>query len=191
MEKNFKLLKTPEEAYNLLLEITSIDIYKKTRVRLIVEHRAFFCYILRTKFKMTYEGIAKHLSEYSEIKSYNHATAINACNQFIVYKKSEAEYYDILQSHFNVSSKFEYSQLSKLVGIQKSFIELEQEHVIALNTIKEYETERFDGYTKNEIQYRKLNEEEKQQYDERAEMVLKSFNWKKPQNKYEVITCAS
>jgi hypothetical protein len=29
MEKNFKLLKTPEEAYNLLLEITSIDIYKR------------------------------------------------------------------------------------------------------------------------------------------------------------------
>ena len=191
MEKNFKLLKTPEEAYNLLLEITSIDIYKKTRVRLIVEHRAFFCYILRTKFKMTYEGIAKHLSKYSEIKSYNHATAINACNQFIVYKKSEIEYYDILESHFNVSSKFEYSQLSKLLGIQKSFIELEKKHIEALNTIKEHKIIRFDGYTKNEIEYRKLNEEEKQKYDERAEMVLKSFNWKKPQNEFEIITCAS
>ena len=189
--KNFKLLKNPKEAYELLFKITSIDIYKKTRVRQVIEHRAFFCYILRNKFKMTYEGIAQYLSVHSEIKSYNHATAINSCNKFIVYQTYEQEYWDTLQSHFNVSSQFEYSQLSKLLGIRENFIELQKKHVEALNTIKEYEIERFDGYTKNELEYRKLNKEQKKQYDERAQLVLKSFEWKKPKDEYEVITCAS
>jgi len=28
-------------------------------------------------------------------------------------------------------------------------------------------------------------------YNERADLVLKSFNWQKPKDEYEIITCAS
>jgi len=188
---NFKLLKNPKETYDLLYEITSIDIYNKSRARQVIEHRAFFCYILKTKFKMTYQGIAKYLAANSEIKSYHHATAINSFNQFIIYRKYEVEYWRKLESHFNVSSQFEYSQLSKLLEVQDNYDELEKKYIEALNTIKEYKIERHDGYTETELEYRKLNNNEKKQYDERAQMVLKSFQWKKPQNDYEVITCES
>lgn len=189
--KNFKLLKNPKETYDLLYEITSIDIYNKSRARQVIEHRAFFCYVLRDKLKMTFQAIAKFLGENSEIKTYHHATAINSYKQFIIYRKYEVEYWRILESHFNVSSQFEYSQLSKLLEVQDNYDKLEKNYIEALNTIKEYKIERFDGYTKNELNYRKLGKDQKQQYDERAQLVLKSFEWKKPKDDYEVITCAS
>lgn len=48
MEKNkieVPLLKTPKEISDLLIEISGVDIFKKSRVRNIVEHRAFLLFI--------------------------------------------------------------------------------------------------------------------------------------------------
>ena len=41
--------------------------------------------------------------------------------------------------------------------------------------------------TKNETAYRKLNKEDKKIYDERAELVLKSFEWKRKDEQREEV----
>ena len=53
MEKNkidVPVLKTPREISDLLISITKVNIFEKTRVRNVIEHRAFFCYLLKEKF---------------------------------------------------------------------------------------------------------------------------------------------
>jgi len=47
------------------------------------------------------------------------------------------------------------------------------------------------GYTKIEMQYRSFDEEQKAMYDERAALVLKSFEWKQNNSEYEIINCAT
>ena len=181
---SIKLIKTPIQAYKLLLEKTDVDVYKKTRVRVVIEHRAFFCYILRKKFKMTYHAIAIFMRKQSEINSYDHATAIHAVRQFDIYKKSSFEYFDKLESHFIIPKHFEYSELSKLLTVQKDYTK-------ALQKINKYEKKIYSNLTDNEIEYRDLDKEQKKQYDERASIVLKSFSWKKPKNEYEIINCGA
>ena len=86
--------------------------------------------------------------------------------------------------HFIIPKHFEYSELSKLLTVQKDYTK-------ALEKINKYEKKIYSNLTDNEIEYRDLDEAQKKQYDERASIVLKSFSWKKPKNEYEIITCAS
>ena len=55
----------------------------------------------------------------SKGKSFDHATAIHANKMYPVYKRSNFDYYDKLESNFIVKSQIEYSQISKLEVIQK------------------------------------------------------------------------
>jgi len=41
------------------------------------------------------------------------------------------------------------------------------------------------------MKYRDLEEEQKTMYDERAALVLKSFEWKQNNSEYEIINCAT
>ena len=44
-----------------------------------------------------------------------------------------------------------------------------------------------DNLTSNEQEYRKLSEDEKKIYDQRAELVLKSFEWKRKEEQREEV----
>ena len=43
--------------------------------------------------------------------------------------------------------------------------------------------------TENEKAYRKLSDERKEDYDRRASLVLKSYNWKEYNTTFEIINC--
>jgi len=108
-----------------------------------------------------------------------------------LYKKDRFDYYDKLESNFIVKSQIEYSQITKLEVIQKKYATLEKDYFKAIEKLSNYDKQYSNGYTPNEKQYRGLEEEQKTMYDERAALVLKSFEWKQNNSEYEIINCAT
>ena len=179
------IIETPEEVSELLITLSGLDIYKQTRKTEYVEHRALLCHILRNKLDMRWVSISDFIK--SKGKSFDHATAIHANKMYPIYKRSRFDYYDKLESNFIVKSQIEYSQISKLEVIQKKYETLEKDYFKAIEKLNQFD----GGYTKNEKQYRTLEEEQKTMYDERAALVLKSFEWKQNNSEYEIINCAT
>jgi len=182
-------METPEQVSELLIKLSGIDIYKQTRQTEYVEHRALLCHILRNKLDMRWVSISDFIK--SKGKSFDHATAIHANKMYPIYKHSRFDYYDKLESSFIIKSQIEYSQISKLEVIQKNYKTLEKNYFIATEKIKEYKLKSKIGLTKNEINYRQLDKEQRAMYDERAALVLKSFEWKQNNSEYEIINCAT
>ena len=183
------IMETPEQVSDLLIKLSGIDIYKQTRKTEYVEHRALLCHILRNKLDMRWVSISDFIK--SKGKSFDHATAIHANKMYPIYKHSRFDYYDKLESSFIIKSQIEYSQISKLEVIQKNYKTLEKNYFIATEKIKEYKLKSKIGLTKNEINYRQLDKEQRAMYDERAALVLKSFEWKQNNSEYEIINCAT
>jgi len=183
------IIETPEQVSELLITLTGIDIYKQTRQTEYVEHRALLCHILRNKLDMRWVSISDFIK--SKGKSFDHATAIHANKMYPLYKKDRFDYYDKLESNFIIKSQIEYSQITKLEVIQKNYKTLEKNYFIATEKIKEYKLKSKIGLTKNEINYRQLDKEQRAMYDERAALVLKSFEWKQNNSEYEIINCAT
>lgn len=181
------ILETPEEVSELLITLTGIDIYKQTRQTEYVEHRALLCHLLRNKLDMRWVSISDFIK--SNGKSFDHATAIHANKMYPIYKQSRFDYYDKLESNFIVKSQIEYSQISKLEVIQKKYATLEKDYFKAIEKISTLTKE--SGFTYNEKKYRGLEEEQKTMYDERAALVLRSFEWKQNNSEYEIINCAT
>ena len=188
ISNQIKIIETPEDISNLLIKLSGVNIYEKTRRNEIVEHRALLCYMLRNKLNMRWVSIANFIKSQG-MESYDHATAINANKKYLLYKNDRFTYFDKLESNFIIKTQIKYSQISKLEVIQKDYNKLEKNYTNTkkeLNTIKET-TEQ----TTNEIQYRTLTEEQKEKYDERVKVILKSFEWKQDNSNYEIINCAS
>jgi len=182
-----QIIETPEEVSELLIALSGMDIYKQTRETEYVEHRALLCHLLRNKLDMRWVSISDFIK--SKGKSYDHATAIHANKMYPIYKQSRFDYYDKLESNFIIKSQIEYSQISKLEVIQKKYDTLEKDYFKAIKKISTLTKE--SGFTYNEKKYRGLEEEQKEMYDERAALVLKSFEWKQNNSEYEIINCAT
>ena len=181
------LLETPDEVSNLLKSLSGIDVFQQTRKRHVIEHRSLLCYILRTKLDMRWESIKKFIE--SKGKPYDHATAIHAVKMYSVYKKDNKKLLE-LESHFIVRNRIEYNQISAMEVMQKKHIRLEKDYFKSLEKIDSYKKSSDSlGLTQNEKTYRTLSRKEKESYDERASLVLKSFKWKARNEEAEVITC--
>tara|TARA_R110001599_G_scaffold351743_2_gene584444 strand:- start:41 stop:652 length:612 start_codon:yes stop_codon:yes gene_type:complete len=181
------LLETPDEVSNLLKSLSGVDVFEQTRKRHVIEHRSLLCYILRTKLDMRWESIKKFIE--SKGKPYDHATAIHAVKMYSVYKKDNKKLLE-LESHFTVRNRIEYNQISAMEVMQKKHIRLEKDYFKSLEKIDSYKKSSESlGLTQNEKKYRTLSRKEKESYDERASLVLKSFKWKARNEEAEVITC--
>ena len=186
-----KLLKKPKEASDLIIELTGVCPFQKTRLKTVIEHRAFLCYILRTRFKMTYQSIADFVKQNSKLKTYDHSTVMHACNMYLVYRGSGFdEYFEKLESHFMVKPKLEYHQITRLEGIREEYMSLQEKHNALLEELERYKIDSKIGHTDNEIKYRSLSLDQRKIYDERVALILKSFSWQKPKNEYEIINCS-
>ena len=211
MEKNkidVPVLKTPKEVSDLLISITKVNIFEKTRVRNVIEHRAFLCYLLKDKFDMGPSAISNFMRTQPKLKTYDHATAIHALKMFKVYKAYRKEYFDTLETYFKISPDENYEQLPSLENMVNKYVLYKNRYYNAKNKIKIYEDKLKDlkeykkkateykkkatvVLTENELLYRDLDEMKMKVYDERAALILKSFEWQKPKNEYEVINCAT
>lgn len=184
--QNKVVIETPEQVSELLKALTGIDIYQQSRQRNIIEHRALLCHILRLKLDMRWESISRFIE--SKGKNYDHATAIHAVKMYPVYKKGRFNYFEKLESNFLVKDSTEYNYLSKVEVLEKQYKTLEKEYLKALEKIRCFDYD-FSGYTKTELDYRKLNKNQKEIFDERAGIIIKSFDWVEVKDDYEIINC--
>ena len=218
MEENeieVSVLKTPKEISDLLIQISGIDIFQKTRERNVVEHRAFFCYLLKEKFDLGPSAISSFMRTQPKLKTYDHATAIHALKMFKFYKPYRKEYFDNLETYFNISADENYQQLPSLENMINKYVlfksryyeekrknkrqeEKFKRHQEKAKKLKEHikDLEDFKRkatavLTENEILYRDLDKKQMQVYDDRAALVLKTFEWKQNNSEYEIINCAT
>ena len=183
--ENQLILETPEEVSDLLKTLSALDIFEQTRKRNIIEHRSLFCYLLRNKLDMRWESIAKFME--TNGKPYDHATAIHAVKMYPVYKNHNKKLAE-LETHFTIKDRIEYNQISAMEIIRKKHNALEKNYFKSLEEISEYKTVADSlGLTKNEKNYRNLSRKQKETYDERASLVLKSFKWKTRNEQAELI----
>ena len=161
------IITNPEEISSLLIEITNINIFEKTRVRNIIEHRAFFCYLLKKKFDMGPTSISAFMRTKPKLKTYDHATVIHALKMFKVYKPYRKEYFDTLETYFDIDPNDNEQPLPVLENIVNQYVICKSNYNKANKKIKKYEAKLKDlkenkkkltpNYSDNEILYRKLN----------------------------------
>ena len=174
------LLETPNGVSNLLLSLSEPELFAETRKRNVIEHRALLCYILRNNLKMTFESIADFFV--ANGKSYDHSTAIHSCKMYPTYRKYNKNLYE-LEKLFVVYDEVEYEEISSMQLIMKRNKELEE----LLRDLKE-NISLYD-LTNNEKEYRQLGKKQRETYDERASLVIKSFKWKARNEEAELISC--
>ena len=174
------LLETPNGVSNLLLSLSEPELFAETRKRNVIEHRALLCYILRNNLKMTFESIADFFV--ANGKSYDHSTAIHSCKMYPTYRKYNKNLYEI-EKLFVVYDEVEYEEVSSMQLIMKRNKELEE----LLRRLKE-NISLYD-LTNNEKEYRQLGKKQRETYDERASLVIKSFKWKARNEEAELISC--
>ena len=179
------LLETPNGVSNLLLSLSEPELFAETRKRNVIEHRALLCYILRNNLKMTFESIADFFV--ANGKSYDHSTAIHSCKMYPTYRKYNKKLYE-LEKLFVVYDEVEYEEISSMQLIMKRNKELEDKQYKLINDIQKLK-ENISLYdlTNNEKEYRKLGRKQRETYDERASLVIKSFKWKARNEQAEVI----
>lgn len=212
-DKVYKIITNPIDLLYLLKALTGIEIFKKIRTRDVIEHRSFFCYLLNKKFEMGPTAISRWIKANTQLKNYDHSTAIYAVKKFKDYKKQKKEYFTDLEEYFEVEPDQEFKDLPKLQRLYMQQENLTKKLHRAFYKIKKLEEERLsvnrskeevkqakkklnnlkenllNGYTENELNYRKLSDEQKKVFDDRVSLILKSFNWKTSSNEYEIIYC--
>tara|TARA_R110002167_G_scaffold5192_7_gene24303 strand:+ start:189 stop:800 length:612 start_codon:yes stop_codon:yes gene_type:complete len=193
------ILKSPKEISDLLISLTGVDIFEKTRVRHVIEHRAFFCYLLKEKFHLGPSAISAYIRNQPKLKTYDHATVIHALKMFKIYRLDKPEYFLTLETYFEISPDEDYVEYPKLEQLYNQYKEIKNKYKKANIKIDEYKNKLeiaknsqkklSSDFTINEIKYRHLDNKQRKIYDERVNLLLKSFEWKKPKNEYEIINC--
>tara|TARA_B110000037_G_scaffold44086_1_gene54204 strand:- start:157 stop:717 length:561 start_codon:yes stop_codon:yes gene_type:complete len=144
------------------------DISDKRRDAEIVKFRTLY-------FKLAKQTTHWSLQKIADMVGRNHATVLHAQNKLFAEISKDRKMIKLYRYYKKVILKHQESQVyedecyNKLQDkYNQSLIQNE-----ALNQML-----RKDGLTENEMNYRQLEFKEKEAYDERAALVLKSFKWK-------------
>ncbi len=163
------------------------DIGSKLRTNEIVAFRTLF-------FKLAIENTLLSLSEIGKAVNRDHATVIHARKNLFEELMTKTKYRDLYFVYTNVvldkRTTDEDDVILRLKKLTKesnenyyTIKELEKKVNVLKNSTKQ-------ELTLNEIRYRKLTPKQQETYNMRVDLILKSFEWQKPKNEYEIITCA-
>ena len=167
-------------AYNYVNALLDIDIASKSRAQLYIDGRTLY-YMLANK------TTGASLAEIALIVNRDHSTVTHANQKLVVRLRQDVKFLGYYNTYVKTFYKSQESsqeirqfvtdqdELSRLRIIEAEFIALK------LNTTH------VSSLTENEVAYRELDSESRVQYDNRAALVLKSFEWKnKDANRKEV-----
>lgn len=152
---------------NYVDQCAGYDIATRSRKADAVLFRALY-------FKLAIDNTNNTLSSIGKIVNRDHATVLHARNKLFDYLMSIPNYaklYDIYKlDYLGQKITEEYKNRQQYDKLKEKYNDL-----LIAKIPKDF------GFllTKNELAYRKLENEEKQDYDQRAELVLKSFKWKR------------
>ena len=169
-----KALKTIKEFID---KEAGYDISIRLRNTEAVNFRTLYCKLATETTRATLGTIGKEIGR-------DHATVIHARKLFdeiMEIDKYREIYYDYRKNILGLLEKEAYKN-------EKQYNQLKTKFNNAIILLKEYENKGVIlGLTNNERKYRELTKEEQDTYNERATLVLKSFEWKrKDANRKEV-----
>ena len=153
------------------------DISIRLRNTEAVNFRTLYCKLATETTRATLGTIGKEIGR-------DHSTVIHAKKlfdeimQIDIYREI---YYDYRKNILGLLEKDAYKS-------ERQYNELKDKYNNVIVLLKEYENKGVIlGLTMNEHKYRKLTKDEQDTYNERAALVLKSFEWKrKDDNRKEV-----
>lgn len=168
-------METLERIKRYVDQCAGYDISTKSRKSDAVLFRTLY-------FKLSIDNTNKTLSSIGEKVNRNHATVLHARNKL----------FDYLMSIPNYEKLYDIYKLDYLgQRITEHYQNIEQYNKLKdkYNNLLVTKIPKNFGFllTKNEIEYRKLEDEEKEDYDKRAELVLKSFKWKRKDEKRQEV----
>lgn len=162
-----------KEIMEFVVRETTEDVTSKSREQAISDARAIYCKLAREHTNFSFKAIGESIGR-------NHATVIHAVKN--VFPTS------ILNNRSCRKAYNKYNNISN--GVTEEDVNLIAE---LKDRIKELED--VKRFTINEQLYRNLDSDDRKVYDERANLVLKSFAWKKREanrkEDFEVINCYS
>lgn len=155
------------EIYNFINDKFRLDISDKKRSNHYVDLRTLF-------FKMATDYTSATVHEIGSVVKRDHSTVVHARNNLFDYVMSKTVIKEAYNDFFGIENE-EKSSVTTLTSLKKI---AESKKMEAINN---------SGLTKNEIAYRKLTDSQKSVYDQRAELILKSFKWQEYNTTFETI----
>ncbi len=158
------------------------DIGTKLRTTEVVSYRTLY-------FKLAIDTTHYTLKKIGNVVNRDHATVLHSKKLFDELMSNE--YFKSLEEVYKIEVLGEqvnapYRDIMQYNKLKEKYNKL-LSHKISLSTVLKIS----EQLTINEQAYRKLSEEEKKVYDERAKLVLKSFEWKRKdaerKEEYEII----
>jgi hypothetical protein len=101
----------PIDIADKIKELSGINVFRNTRERKVVEHRALLSYILRHNLKMRWTNIA--LFYENNGKRMTHATVMNSCKQYPEYKRINKKLKEV-QDTFTFKDNLNYDQIDRV-----------------------------------------------------------------------------
>ena len=162
-----------KEILDFVIRETTEDITSKSREQAVTDARAIYFKLVREHTNFSFKAIGESLNK-------NHATVIHAVkNVFPAAVMNNRSCTRAYNKYNNISNDVTNEDVNLIAKLNDRIKELE-------------DAKRF---TINEQLYRSLDSDDRKVYDERANLVLKSFAWKKREanrkEDFEVINCYS
>ena len=154
---------------------TGYDISTRSRKAEVVLFRALY-------FKLAIDTTSWSLEKIGKIVNRDHSTVLH----------SRKNLFDELMKNKHLSNLYDIYRIEVLgQQVDTYYKDVEQYNRLKekYNDLLALKIPKNLGYelTKNETAYRKLSAEDKKVYDERAELVLKSFEWKRKEEQREEV----
>ena len=168
------------DIYDYVCNSLEVDIKSKRRTKLYVNGRTLFLAIATKTTKASREHMGRYINR-------DHSTVTFGVNRLMDDLLKEEYYMNLLTTYATLKAGKEMKQESD----NKSTL---VDALLEINRLKDIVSE-FKApvipltvhLTQNELDYRELSDQEKEEYDMRAKNVLKSFIWKrKDANRKEV-----
>ncbi len=165
---------------NYIDKCAGYDISTRSRKAEVVLFRTLY-------FKLATETTTWSLEKIGKIVDRDHATVLHSKKLFeeLMRKQNLAKLYDIYKIDVlgqKVNSY--YKDVEQYNKLKEKYNDLIAYKESLKNRLYDSIT---DNLTPNEQEYRKLSDEEKKIYDQRAELVLKSFEWKRKDEQREEV----
>ena len=117
---------TPIEIGDKIKRLSGIDLYKNTRKRDFVEHRALLCYILRDKLQMRWTFIASFFI--SQGKHMDHANCMHLVKMYPIYRQGNKTL-ETIEKTFVFNSKIPLDEIDKVNYLENKYESLESEYL--------------------------------------------------------------
>jgi len=149
----------PIDIADKIKELSGINVFRNTRERKVVEHRALLSYILRHNLKMRWTNIALFYEKNG--KRMNHATVMNSCKQYPEYKRINKKLKEV-QDTFTFKDNLNYDEIDRIHYLE--------------NKCNSCETKLKEPLVKL---VRNIPKDKFEAVEKQIELLKKSWDWKK------------